>query len=88
MQSHEPYLRAAVRPDTCPSTGSPCPSRCGSRSCPSRSRVYPNGLSTSLPRDVQDAFLHTIPGLERAAVLQYGYAVEYDYAPPTQLAPR
>lgn len=48
-------------------------------------RVYPNGLSTSLPRDVQDAFLRTIPGLERARVLQYGYAVEYDYASPTQL---
>lgn len=48
-------------------------------------RVYPNGLSTSLPRDVQDAFLRTIPGLERARVLQYGYAVEYDYAAPTQL---
>jgi len=50
-------------------------------------RVYPNGLSTSLPRDVQDAFLRTIPGLEQARVLQYGYAVEYDYVPPTQLSP-
>jgi tRNA uridine 5-carboxymethylaminomethyl modification enzyme len=50
-------------------------------------RVYPNGLSTSLPRDVQEAFLRTIPGLERARVLQHGYAVEYDYAPPTQLLP-
>ncbi len=50
-------------------------------------RVYPNGLSTSLPREVQDAFLRTIPGLENARVLQYGYAVEYDYAPPTQLQP-
>ncbi len=50
-------------------------------------RVYPNGLSTSLPKDVQDAFLKTIPGLESARVLQYGYAVEYDYAPPTQLLP-
>ncbi len=48
-------------------------------------RVYPNGLSTSLPRDVQEAFLRTIPGLERVRVLQHGYAVEYDYAPPTQL---
>ncbi len=50
-------------------------------------RIYPNGLSTSLPKDVQDAFLRTIPGLEQARVLQYGYAVEYDYAPPTQLLP-
>ena len=48
-------------------------------------RVYPNGLSTSLPKDVQEAFLKTIPGLEHARVLQHGYAVEYDYAPPTQL---
>lgn len=48
-------------------------------------RVYPNGLSTSLPRDVQEAFLRTIPGLEDARVAQHGYAVEYDYAPPTQL---
>lgn len=50
-------------------------------------RVYPNGLSTSLPRDSQLAFLRTIHGLERCEVLQYGYAVEYDYAPPTQLTP-
>lgn len=53
----------------------------------STDRVYPNGLSTSLPRDVQEAFLQTIPGLERCRVLQYGYAVEYDYSPPTQLRP-
>ena len=51
-------------------------------------RVYPNGLSTSLPKDIQDAFLRTIPGLENARVLQYGYAVEYDYAQPTQLDSR
>ena len=50
-------------------------------------RIYPNGLSTSLPRDVQDAFLRTIPGLSRVRVLQHGYAVEYDYAPPEQLLP-
>jgi tRNA uridine 5-carboxymethylaminomethyl modification enzyme len=50
-------------------------------------RVYPNGLSTSLPRDVQEAFLRTIPGLEHARILQHGYAVEYDYVPPTQLTP-
>lgn len=48
-------------------------------------RVYPNGLSTSLPKDVQDGFIRTIPGLENAKILQYGYAVEYDYSPPTQL---
>ncbi len=54
----------------------------------SSDRVYPNGLSTSLPKDVQDAFLRTIPGLEHARVLQYGYAVEYDYAQPTQLDAR
>src|SRR6476661_3546324 len=47
--------------------------------------VYVNGISTSLPRDVQDAILREIPGLERASIMRYGYAVEYDYAPPDQL---
>ncbi len=47
--------------------------------------VYVNGVSTSLPRDVQDAMLRLIPGLERAEIMRYGYAVEYDYAPPDQL---
>jgi tRNA uridine 5-carboxymethylaminomethyl modification enzyme len=47
--------------------------------------VYVNGLSTSLPRDVQDAIFRQIPGLERAEIMRYGYAVEYDYAPPDQL---
>jgi tRNA uridine 5-carboxymethylaminomethyl modification enzyme len=49
--------------------------------------VYVNGVSTSLPRDVQDAIFRQIPGLERAEVMRYGYAVEYDYAPPEQLQP-
>ncbi|MFZ5444779.1 MAG: tRNA uridine-5-carboxymethylaminomethyl(34) synthesis enzyme MnmG [Myxococcota bacterium] len=47
--------------------------------------VYPAGLSTSMPADVQLAFLRSIVGLERVEVARYGYAVEYDYAPPTQL---
>lgn len=47
--------------------------------------VYVNGVSTSLPRDVQDALLEMIPGLEHAQIMRYGYAVEYDYAPPDQL---
>jgi tRNA uridine 5-carboxymethylaminomethyl modification enzyme len=47
--------------------------------------VYVNGVSTSLPRDVQDAIFRLIPGLERAEIMRYGYAVEYDYAPPDQL---
>ncbi|MEX0612699.1 MAG: tRNA uridine-5-carboxymethylaminomethyl(34) synthesis enzyme MnmG [Pirellulales bacterium] len=47
--------------------------------------VYVNGISTSLPRDVQDALFQQIPGLERAEIMRYGYAVEYDYAPPDQL---
>lgn len=49
--------------------------------------VYPAGLSTSLPAEVQLAFLRSIDGLEEVEVARYGYAVEYDYAPPTQLGP-
>jgi tRNA uridine 5-carboxymethylaminomethyl modification enzyme len=48
---------------------------------------YCNGISTSLPNDVQQAMLRLIPGLENAEILRWGYAVEYDYAPPTQLLP-
>jgi tRNA uridine 5-carboxymethylaminomethyl modification enzyme len=47
--------------------------------------VYVNGLATSLPREVQDAMLRTVPGLEHAEILRYGYAIEYDYVPPDQL---
>lgn len=46
---------------------------------------YCNGISTSLPRDVQDLMIRSIRGLERAEIMRYGYAVEYDFAPPTQL---
>ena len=49
--------------------------------------IYVNGISTSLPRDVQDAMVRLVPGLERAEIMRYGYAVEYDYAPPDQLTP-
>jgi tRNA uridine 5-carboxymethylaminomethyl modification enzyme len=48
---------------------------------------YCNGISTSLPKDVQHAMLRQIPGLENAEVMRWGYAVEYDFAPPTQLQP-
>jgi tRNA uridine 5-carboxymethylaminomethyl modification enzyme len=48
-------------------------------------RVYVNGTSTSLPPEVQDAMIHSIDGLEGARIVQYGYAVEYDYVEPTQL---
>ncbi len=51
------------------------------------SEYYVNGISTSLPYEVQLAFLHSIPGLEEAEIMRPGYAVEYDYFPPTQLLP-
>ncbi len=49
--------------------------------------VYVNGISTSLPRDVQDQMFRMIDGLEHAQIMRYGYAVEYDFCPPTQLWP-
>jgi tRNA uridine 5-carboxymethylaminomethyl modification enzyme len=49
--------------------------------------IYVNGISTSLPRDVQDAMIRLVPGLARAQIIRYGYAVEYDYCPPDQLTP-
>ncbi len=51
------------------------------------SEYYVNGISTSLPYEVQLAFVHSIPGLEQAEIMRPGYAVEYDYFPPTQLLP-
>jgi tRNA uridine 5-carboxymethylaminomethyl modification enzyme len=48
---------------------------------------YCNGISTSLPRDVQETIIPLIAGLEQAEIMRFGYAVEYDYAPPTQLRP-
>ncbi len=47
--------------------------------------VYPNGISTSLPTDVQDAYIRSIRGLENVAILEYGYAIEYDYVDPRAL---
>jgi len=51
------------------------------------SEVYPNGLPTSLPPDIQLAFLRTIPGLERVEITRPGYAIEYDFVDPIQLKP-
>ena len=49
--------------------------------------VYANGISTSLPVDVQEKLVRSIPGLERAEIMRPGYAIEYDFAPPTQMRP-
>jgi len=49
--------------------------------------VYPNGISTSLPEEIQDLFIRTIPGLEDVVILQHAYAIEYDYVDPRALSP-
>ena len=50
-------------------------------------KIYPNGLSTSMPAEVQEAFLKTIPGLQEVEIIQPGYAIEYDFVLPNQLYP-
>jgi tRNA uridine 5-carboxymethylaminomethyl modification enzyme len=52
-----------------------------------KSTIYCNGISTSLPKDVQEHMLKFLPGTEDARVVHYGYAIEYDYCPPVQLKP-
>ncbi len=47
--------------------------------------IYPNGISNSLPKDIQEAFIHSIPGLEDAVIEKWAYAIEYDFSDPTQL---
>lgn len=49
--------------------------------------IYPNGISTSMPKEVQDEFIHSIAGLENVEILQYGYAIEYDTIDPRELLP-
>ena len=51
------------------------------------SAIYANGISSSLPKEIQEAFVHTIPGLERARFIHHGYAVEYDFVQPAALDP-
>ncbi|RTK93983.1 MAG: tRNA uridine-5-carboxymethylaminomethyl(34) synthesis enzyme MnmG [Rickettsiales bacterium] len=51
------------------------------------STIYPNGISTSLPEDIQEKFVNTIIGLEDAKILRHGYAIEYDYVDPKELRP-
>jgi len=52
-----------------------------------RTTIYCNGISTSLPKEVQEQMLRLMPGTERARIVHYAYAIEYDYCPPTQLQP-
>ncbi|HSW00220.1 MAG TPA: tRNA uridine-5-carboxymethylaminomethyl(34) synthesis enzyme MnmG [Sedimentisphaerales bacterium] len=52
-----------------------------------RTTIYCNGISTSLPKDVQEEMLRLMPGTERARIVHYAYAIEYDYCPPVQLQP-
>ncbi|UCG56288.1 MAG: tRNA uridine-5-carboxymethylaminomethyl(34) synthesis enzyme MnmG [Phycisphaerales bacterium] len=52
-----------------------------------KSTIYCNGISTSLPKDVQEQIVKSLPGTENARIIHYGYAIEYDYCPPTQLKP-
>ncbi len=52
-----------------------------------RTTIYCNGISTSLPRDVQEQMLRLMPGTQRARIVHYAYAIEYDYCPPVQLQP-
>ncbi len=52
-----------------------------------RTTIYCNGISTSLPRDVQEQMLRLMPGTENARIVHYAYAIEYDYCPPVQLQP-
>jgi len=49
--------------------------------------IYPNGISTSLPEDVQTALVRSMPGLEKAEILRFGYAIEYDHVDPRELSP-
>ena len=47
--------------------------------------IYPQGISSCMPLEIQERFVHTIAGLEKAVILQPGYAVEYDYVVPTEI---
>ncbi len=88
-ERHQIFLEPETLPCHCEQndkqTGLPRPKR--ARNDESEDLIYPNGISTSLPADVQLEFLHSIKGLENCVMTQAGYAIEYDFVDPRELLP-